>query len=67
MADYDVVHIGNYTKDTIINNGISKIVDGGGFNYGARATVSFVDKVAVITKLAKEDNHVIENLIKKQD
>ena len=66
MTYYDVVHIGNYTKDTIINKGISKIVDGGGFNYGARATVSFINKVAVITKLAEEDSHVIENLIKNR-
>ncbi len=62
MKHYDVIHIGNYTKDTIIKNGITTYVDGGGFNYGARATVTFMDKVAVITKLSEEDSRVIDKL-----
>ena len=62
MKNYDVIHIGNYTKDTIINKGISKVVDGGGFNYGARATVSFMDRVAVVTKLSEKDSHVVKKL-----
>ena len=32
---YDIVIIGNYTKDTIISSSGTRIVDGGGFNYGA--------------------------------
>lgn len=62
MKHYDVLHIGNYTKDTIITKGVKSYVDGGGFNYGARATVAFMNKVAVLTKLAREDSHVIDTL-----
>ena len=62
MKHYQVVHIGNYTKDTIIDKSGTRVVDGGGFNYGARATVSFMDAVAVVTKLAEADTHVIDNL-----
>ena len=62
MKHYDVLHIGNYTKDTIITKGVKTYVDGGGFNYGARATVSFIDTVAVLTKLSKKDSHVVDTL-----
>lgn len=62
MKHYDVIHLGNYTKDTIVTRHSSKVIDGGGFNYGARATVTFMDKVAVVTKLAKKDGHVLDTL-----
>ena len=32
---YDIVIIGNYTKDTIVSSAGTRPVDGGGFNYGA--------------------------------
>ena len=49
MKHYDVLHIGNYTKDTIITKGVKSYVVGGGFNYGARATVTLMYKVTGIT------------------
>ena len=32
---YDIVILGNYTKDTIVSAEGTRVVDGGGFNYGA--------------------------------
>ena len=60
--NYDVVIIGNYTKDTIISPSGTRYVDGGGFNYGAYVAAMMGLKVAAMTRLAKEDNHVVENL-----
>jgi sugar/nucleoside kinase (ribokinase family) len=64
MKSYDVLYIGNYTKDTIISPAGTKIVDGGAVNYAAQAAVRLGLKVAVVTRLAKEDQHVIDKLIK---
>jgi sugar/nucleoside kinase (ribokinase family) len=58
---YDVVCIGNYTKDTIISPAGTRYVDGGGMNYAAHAAARLGLKVAVVTRLAKEDNRVVEN------
>ena len=61
--EYDVIHIGQYTKDTIITKKAGmRIVDGGGFNYGAHATKSLGLDVLAVTRLAKEDSHVIDEL-----
>ena len=60
MKSYDVLYIGNYTKDTIISPAGTKIVDGGAVNYAAHAAARLVPKVAVVTRLAKEDEHVVE-------
>jgi sugar/nucleoside kinase (ribokinase family) len=57
---YDVVCIGNYTKDTIISPTGTRYVDGGGMNYAAHAAARMGLKVAVVTRLAKEDNRVVE-------
>ena len=35
MKSYDVLYIGNYTKDTIVAPSGTKIVDGGAVNYAA--------------------------------
>ena len=61
---YDIVILGNYTKDTIVNSNGSKNVDGGGFNYGAHAVKMLGLKVAAVTRLAKEDKHVVDKLKK---
>lgn len=64
MKKYDIVIFGNYTKDTIVSAAGTRYVDGGGFNYGAHAArVSGLD-VAAVTRLAKEDFHVVKNLEK---
>jgi len=57
---YDVVCIGNYTKDTIISPAGTKYVDGGAVNYAAHAAARLGLKVAVVTRLAKEDARVVE-------
>ena len=62
MKIYDVLYIGNYTKDTIISPAGTKIVDGGAVNYAAHAAARLGSKVAVVTRLAKEDEHVVEVL-----
>jgi sugar/nucleoside kinase (ribokinase family) len=60
MKNYDVLYIGNYTKDTIISPAGTKYVDGGAVNYAAHAAVRLGMKVAVVTRLAKEDDRVVE-------
>ena len=62
--NYDIVIIGNYTKDTIVSSSGTRNVDGGGFNYGAHVAGMMGLKVATITRLAKEDNHVVDALRK---
>ena len=59
---YDIVLIGNYTKDTIVSPSGTRYVDGGGFNYGAHVAAMMGLKVAAITRLAKDDIHVVESL-----
>lgn len=59
---YDVVLIGNYTKDTIVSPAGTRLVDGGGFNYGAHVAAMMGLKTAAVTRLAREDARVVENL-----
>jgi len=59
---YDIAFIGHYTKDTIVSASGIRIVDGGAFNYGSNVAVRMGLKVAAITRLAKEDIHVVEKL-----
>jgi sugar/nucleoside kinase (ribokinase family) len=62
LPQYDVVYIGNYTKDTIINPAGTKYVDGGAVNYAAHAGARLGCKVAAVVRLAHEDDRVIEKL-----
>jgi sugar/nucleoside kinase (ribokinase family) len=64
MKRYDVLYLGNYTKDTIITPVGTKIVDGGAVNYAAQAVARLGKRVAVVTRLAQEDQHVIDKLTK---
>jgi sugar/nucleoside kinase (ribokinase family) len=57
---YDLVCIGNYTKDTIISPAGVKYVDGGALNYAAHAASRLGVKVAVVTRLAQEDQRVVD-------
>ena len=59
---YDVVCIGNYTKDTIITPSGTTYVDGGAVNYASQALARLGLKTAVITRLAREDQRVVKNL-----
>lgn len=57
---YDVVCIGNFTKDTIITPSGTRYVDGGGMNYAAHAAAMLGFRVAVVTRLAWEDDRVVQ-------
>jgi sugar/nucleoside kinase (ribokinase family) len=59
---YDVVYAGNYTKDTIITPTEVRYVDGGAVNYSAHAAVRLGAKTAVVTRLAHEDQRMIDAL-----
>jgi sugar/nucleoside kinase (ribokinase family) len=55
MHSYDVVTIGNYTKDTIISSAGTRYVDGGGYSYAAHAAHLKGLRIAALTRLADED------------
>ena len=59
---YDIVIIGNYTKDTIVSSSGTRVVDGGGFNYGAHVAVMMGLRIATVTRLASDDFHVVDAL-----
>lgn len=60
MKKYDVLFCGNYTKDTIITPDGTTYVDGGGMNYAAYVSKRLGANPAVITRLNKEDEHVVK-------
>jgi sugar/nucleoside kinase (ribokinase family) len=57
---YDVIYIGNYTKDTITSPVGVKYTDGGAVNYAAHAAARLGLKVAVVTRLSAEDIRVVD-------
>ncbi len=59
---YDIAFLGHYTKDTIVSAEGTRVVDGGAFNYGSHAAVRMGLKVAAITRLAREDLKVADEL-----
>ncbi len=59
---YDVIYVGNYTKDTIITPDGTRYVDGGAVNYAAHAAARLGYKTAVVTRLAREDKRMIDSL-----
>lgn len=61
---YDIVILGNYTKDTIVSPTGTRYVDGGGFNYGAHVAAMMGLRTAAVTRLAREDIRVVEALTK---
>lgn len=63
MKSYEVLYIGNYTKDTIITPSGTKYVDGGAVNYAAHAARRLGVQVAVVTHLSEEDDRVVEKFI----
>ncbi len=62
MTEYEIAFLGNYTQDTIVSAAGTRVVDGGAFNYGAQVAARMGLRVATITRLAREDWHVIETL-----
>ncbi len=61
---YHLVVLGNYTKDTIVSASGTRIVDGGGFNYGAHVAAMMGLKTAAVTRLSKEDSRVVDALLR---
>ena len=59
---FDIAFIGHYTKDTIVYPTVTRVVDGGAFNYGANVAARLGLRVAVATRLAREDWHVVKSL-----
>jgi sugar/nucleoside kinase (ribokinase family) len=59
---YDVVTVGNYTKDTIVSSAGTRQLDGGGCTYSAHAAAVLGARVAVVTRLAAEDRRVVAAL-----
>src|SRR5512135_1165711 len=59
---YDLLCVGNYTKDTIIHPTGTRYVDGGAVNYAAHAAARLGYRVAVVTRLAQEDRRVVDKL-----
>jgi sugar/nucleoside kinase (ribokinase family) len=59
---FDVAFLGHYTKDTIVTASGTRVVDGGAFNYGAQVAARMGLRVAAITRLARQDFHVVDDL-----
>jgi sugar/nucleoside kinase (ribokinase family) len=59
---FDIAFVGHYTKDTIVYPHLTRTVDGGAFYYGANVAVRMGLRVAVVTRLAREDWHVVADL-----
>ena len=59
---FDLITLGNYTKDTIVTRAGTRHVHGGGFNYAARAAAAAGLSVAAVTRLAVEDRESVEHL-----
>lgn len=57
---YDLLCIGNYTRDTITSPSGVRYVDGGAMNYAAHAASCLGLSVAVVTRLSKEDQRVVD-------
>ena len=62
--EFDILFVGNYTKDTIITPAGTRYVDGGAVNYAAHAAIRLGAKTAVITHLSKEDRRMVDGLEK---
>ena len=59
---YDIAFVGHYTQDTIVSAAGTSVVDGGAFNYGAHVAIRAGLKVAAVTRLARQDFHVVDEL-----
>ncbi len=62
MPSYDVLTIGNYTKDTIVSAAGTRQVHGGGYSYAAHAAALKNLKVGAVTRLANEDRASTDGL-----
>jgi sugar/nucleoside kinase (ribokinase family) len=59
---FDIVCVGNYTRDTIVTPAGTRVVPGGAFNFGAHAARALGLRTMAVTHLAREDEAVIRAL-----
>lgn len=59
---FDIAFIGHFTKDTVENPQGKTVHRGGAYYYGAHVAIRMGLRVAVVTRLAKEDWGVVEEL-----
>jgi sugar/nucleoside kinase (ribokinase family) len=59
---FDIAFVGHYTKDTIVSASGVRTTDGGACDYGAQVAARMGLSTAVVTRLAKEDFHVVDEL-----
>lgn len=62
--EFDIAFVGHYTKDTIFTPQETRTVHGGAFRYGAYVVAQMGLRAAVVTRLAREDFEVVEDLIR---
>ena len=62
MTSFDVAYVGHYTKDTIVYPDTARTVNGGAFYYGCNVIARMGLRAAVVTRLAREDWRVVEEL-----
>jgi sugar/nucleoside kinase (ribokinase family) len=59
---FDIAFVGHYTKDTIVYPNATRVVDGGAYFYGANVAARMGLRVAVVTRLARQDWGAVEKL-----
>jgi sugar/nucleoside kinase (ribokinase family) len=62
VLSYDLITVGNYTKDTIVSKAGTRHVDGGGYSYAAHAAALKGLRIAAVTRLANEDRRSTDAL-----
>ncbi len=60
--EFDIAFVGHYTKDTIVYPNAMRVVDGGAYFYGANVAARMGLRVAVVTRLARQDWGAVEKL-----
>jgi sugar/nucleoside kinase (ribokinase family) len=61
-TNFDIAYVGHYTQDTIVYPHTTRIVDGGAFYYGSNVAARMGLRVAVVTRLARADWRVVDEL-----
>lgn len=63
-AAFDIAFLGQYTRDRIVSPAGTRVVDGGACVHGAAAAAVLGLRVAVVTRLAPEDEERLAPLLK---
>lgn len=59
---FDLAFVGHYTQDTIVYPNATRLVDGGAYYYGASVAARMGLRVAVVTRLARQDWRAVEKM-----